>query len=79
LDGNLVAIRVGREGGGIGKSPRVKEHQEEMSLYIATIEANTMTETILVSSPSIEISQEKLGDFENHTRDIDSNLLMHIC
>jgi len=34
-----------------------------------------MIETTLVSSPFIDIFQEKLGEFEKHTRDIGSKLL----
>jgi hypothetical protein len=34
-----------------------------------------MIETTLVSSSSIDISQEKLGEFEKHTRVIGSKLL----
>jgi hypothetical protein len=34
-----------------------------------------MTETTLVSSPSLDISQENFGEFEKHTRGIGSKLL----
>jgi hypothetical protein len=48
-----------------------KDHREANPPSIATIEDNTMTKTNLVSSPSINISQEQLGEFENHTKGID--------
>jgi hypothetical protein len=38
----------------------VQEHQEVGPLSIATAKANTMTETTLVSSPSIDILKSRL-------------------
>jgi chromosome segregation ATPase len=46
----------------------VQEHRGARKPSISTADASTMTETTLVSSPSIDISQEKLGEFEKHTR-----------
>jgi hypothetical protein len=42
---------------------------------IATVKANTMTETTLGKLTFLDISQEHLGDFEKHTRGIGSKLL----
>jgi hypothetical protein len=53
----------------------VQENQKARPPSIATTSTNTMIETILVSSPSICIPQEKLGEFEKHTRGIGSKLL----
>jgi hypothetical protein len=53
----------------------VQEHRGARKPSISTADASTMTETTLVSSPSIDISQEKLGEFEKHTRGIGSKLL----
>jgi hypothetical protein len=53
----------------------IQEHWEARPLSIATTEANTMTKTNLVSSPSVDISQEHLGEFEKHTKGIGSKLL----
>jgi hypothetical protein len=53
----------------------VQEHRGARKPSISTANASTMTETTLVSSPSIDISQEKLGEFEKHTRGIGSKLL----
>jgi len=57
---------------------KIQEHRETNPLYIATVEANTMTKTTLVTSPSLDLSQENLGNFENHTRGIGSKLLRKI-
>jgi hypothetical protein len=38
-----------------------------------------MTETTLVSSPSIDISQDNIGEFKNHTRGISSKVLRKMC
>jgi len=53
----------------------IQEKREARPLFIATVKANTMTKTNLVSSPFIEIYQENLGEFENHTRDIGTKIL----
>jgi hypothetical protein len=53
----------------------VQETKEAKPPSIATIEANTMIETTLVSSPSLDISQEHFGEFEKHTRGIGLKLL----
>jgi hypothetical protein len=41
----------------------VQEHQEARPPSIATSKTSTMTKTTLVSSPSMDLSQEHLGDF----------------
>ena len=48
----------------------VQEHQVARPPSIAIVEANTMTETTLVSSPSLDFFQEHFGEFENHTKGI---------
>lgn len=45
----------------------VQETKRAKPPSIATIEANTMTQTTLVSSPSLDFSQEYFGKFEKHT------------
>lgn len=45
---------------------------------IATVEANTMTETAMVTSPFLDIPREHLGEFEKHTRGIGSKLSRQI-
>jgi hypothetical protein len=52
-----------------------QENQELEPLSIATIESNTITGIPLVISPSIDNSQENLGEFENHTKGIGYKLL----
>jgi len=60
----MTTTRDGREGGGLGKLQLdIQEHWEAWPLSISTIESNTMTKTPLVTSPSIEISQEWLCEF----------------
>jgi hypothetical protein len=44
-----------------------QENKEAMKPSIATVNDSTITEATLVSSPSIETSQEHLGEFEKHT------------
>jgi hypothetical protein len=44
-----------------------QETKEANPSFIPTIKANNMTETTLVSSHSLDISQENFGEFENHT------------
>jgi hypothetical protein len=39
------------------------------------MEANTMTESSMVNSPSKTLPQETFGDFEKHTRGIGSKLM----
>jgi hypothetical protein len=53
----------------------IQETKEIKPSSIATTEANTMTETTLVSSPSLDISQDHFGEFENHTKGIGSKFL----
>jgi hypothetical protein len=48
----------------------VQENQEANPLSIALSKVNTMTETNLVQSPSIDISQEYLGYFEKYIREL---------
>jgi hypothetical protein len=50
----------------------VQETKKAKPFSIAIIEASTMVETTLVSSPSLNFSQEHLGDFEKHTKGIGS-------
>jgi hypothetical protein len=56
----------------------VQETKEAKPPSISIVEANTMTKTTLVSSPSLDISQENFGEFENHTRGIGSKLLRNM-
>jgi len=53
----------------------VQEIKEAKPPSISIVEANTTIETTLVSSPSLDISQEHFGEFENHTRGIGLKLL----
>jgi len=53
----------------------IKENGGARKPSFSTADVSTMTETTLVSSPSIGISQEKLGEFEKHTKGIGSKLL----
>lgn len=53
----------------------VQEHREAKLASIATAEANTVTKMNLVSSPSLDISQDHFGVFEKHTRGIGLRLL----
>ena len=53
----------------------VQEHIGTIQPSITTTDASTINKATLVSSPSIDISQEQLGEFENHTRGIGSKLL----
>jgi hypothetical protein len=46
--------------------------------YIANTYDSTMNETTLVRSPYIDNYLENIGDFENHTREIVSNILRHM-
>jgi hypothetical protein len=46
----------------------IQETKEEKPPSIAIAEANIMTKTTLVSSPSLDISQEYFGEFEKHTK-----------
>jgi hypothetical protein len=52
-----------------------QEHQEVGSFSIVTTKTSTMTKIPLVSSPSVDTPQEKLGEFEKNTIGIGSNLL----
>lgn len=51
------------------------ETKEAKKPSIAMAEANIMIEKSMVSSPSLDLSQGHLGNFEKHTRGIDSKLL----
>jgi hypothetical protein len=53
----------------------VQEHIGTIQPSITTTYARTINKATLVSSPSINISQEQLGEFEKHTRGIGSKLL----
>jgi hypothetical protein len=53
----------------------VQEHKEVRKPSISIANARTMIETTLVSSHSVDASQEKLGEFEKHTIGIGSKLL----
>ena len=50
-----------------------QEHREERKPSFSTEDASTMNDTTSVSSPSVDISQEQLGEFEKHTRGIGSS------
>jgi hypothetical protein len=52
-----------------------QEHRQARKPSMTTTDASTMIVTTLVSSPSVDISQEKIGEFEKHTRGIGSKLL----
>jgi hypothetical protein len=52
-----------------------QETMKENPSSIATTKSNTIAKTVVVRSPSLEISQEHFGDFENHTKGIGSKLL----
>jgi hypothetical protein len=56
----------------------VQETKEAEPPSIAIVEASTMTKTTLLSSPSLEFSQDNFGEFEKHTRGIGSKLLRHM-
>jgi hypothetical protein len=43
--------------------------------FVATVEANAMTTSSMVNSPSKTLSQETFDDFENHSRGIDSKFM----
>jgi len=53
----------------------VQETKELKTPSITTVKSSTMIGTTLVNSPSIGISQEPFGKFENHTKYIGSKLL----
>jgi hypothetical protein len=53
----------------------IQEKREVEPPSIATPKVDTMIETNLVSSPSLEIPQDNLGEFEMHTKGIGSKLL----
>jgi hypothetical protein len=53
----------------------IQEHEETKPPSIATAKANTMTKIIILSSSSIDISQEHLDKLEKHTREVRSKLL----
>jgi hypothetical protein len=59
----------------LAKLQVVQETKEADKPFIAHVVANTITETSMVSSPSIDLSQEHLGEFEKHTKGIHSKLL----
>jgi len=42
---------------------------------ISTTNASTITETTLLSSPSVDVLEDKLGEFEKHTKGTISKLL----
>jgi hypothetical protein len=54
----------------------LQETKEEKKPSITIAEYNTMNKKSMVRSPSLDLSLEKLGDFENHTRGISSKILM---
>jgi hypothetical protein len=53
----------------------IQEHRGKGKPSISIADAITMTDTTFVSSLSIDVSQEKLGEFEKHTRGIGSKIL----
>lgn len=53
----------------------VQETKEAKQPSIATANANTMSKTRMVTSPSIALSQKHLADFEKHTTGTGSKLL----
>jgi hypothetical protein len=53
----------------------IQENQEARQPSISTAQAITLIDTTLVCSPSIDISHEELGEFENHTIGIGSKIL----
>jgi hypothetical protein len=73
-------LRVGREGRSIGKatSSCPRDQGSKATFQPPFFKASTMIETTLVSSPSLDISQENFGEFEKHTRGIGSKLLRYM-
>lgn len=56
----------------------VQETKESKKPSISIVETKTMTETHIVSSPSLDLSQENLGDIENNTKGISSKILRNM-
>jgi len=52
-----------------------QEHERERKHSISSADFGTMTETSLVRSPFVDISQEHLNEFEKYTMGIVSKLL----
>jgi hypothetical protein len=60
----------------LGRIQEVVQKQQELGpLSIAIVEANIMMETTLVSSPSMDFSQDHIGEFKKHTKGIGFDLL----
>jgi hypothetical protein len=55
-----------------------QEHRGTRKPSISIADASTVTKTILVRSPLVDISQENIGEFEKHTRGIDFKLLRNM-
>jgi hypothetical protein len=55
-----------------------QEHRGENKTSISIVYDSTMTKATLVISPSIEISEENLHEFKNHTREIGYKIIRKI-
>jgi hypothetical protein len=57
------------------KKLQANVQETKKSPYIITMKSSTMTDSSMVKSPSKALPQGTFGDFEKHTRGIDSNIM----